>query len=62
MGTINLVATAKYYPLRFHVVTIMNQLSAGSGVYIPQLPFLLEVGGIACCFYLLSEVEGIQRN
>jgi len=43
MGTINLVATAKYYPLRFHVVTIMNQLSAGSGVYIPQLPFLLEI-------------------
>jgi len=43
MGTINLVATGKYYPLRFHVVSIMNQLAAGSGVYIPQLPFLLEI-------------------
>nr|CAG4641530.1 EOG090X02MG [Eurycercus lamellatus] len=43
IGTINLVPTGRYYPLRFQVVSIMNQLSADTGVYIPLLPFLLEI-------------------
>nr|SVE75009.1 EOG090X02MG [Daphnia dolichocephala] len=43
IGTINLVPTGKYYPLRFQIVNILNQLSAGTGTYIPVLPFLLEI-------------------
>nr|CAG4643792.1 EOG090X02MG [Lepidurus arcticus] len=42
-GTINLVPTAKYYPLRFHCVNILTQLTKQTGVFIPVLPFLVEV-------------------
>nr|SVE85380.1 EOG090X02MG [Daphnia pulicaria] len=43
IGTINLVPTGKYYPLRFQVVSILNQLSVDTGTYIPVLSFLLEI-------------------
>nr|SVE73441.1 EOG090X02MG [Daphnia atkinsoni] len=43
IGTINLVPTGKYYPLRFQIVSILNQLSADTGTYIPALSFLLEI-------------------
>nr|SVE74070.1 EOG090X02MG [Daphnia barbata] len=43
IGTINLVPTGKYYPLRFQIVSILNELSADTGTYIPVVPFLLEV-------------------
>nr|CAG4649164.1 EOG090X02MG [Scapholeberis mucronata]SVE93503.1 EOG090X02MG [Scapholeberis mucronata] len=43
IGTINLVPTGKYYPLRFQVANILNQLSSDTGIYIPVLPFLLEI-------------------
>nr|CAG4640698.1 EOG090X02MG [Eulimnadia texana] len=43
VGTINLVATARYYPLRFHLSSILGKLSADTGVFIPVLPFLTEI-------------------
>ncbi|CAG9817794.1 unnamed protein product [Phaedon cochleariae] len=43
IGTIKLVPTAQYYPLRFHVVQIMMDLAKETGVFIPVMPFLLEV-------------------
>lgn len=43
IGTIKLVPTAQYFPLRFHVVQILMDLSRDTGVFIPVLPFLLEV-------------------
>nr|CAG4638311.1 EOG090X02MG [Cyclestheria hislopi] len=43
IGTINLVPTGRYYPLRFHVASILNKLSVDTGVFIPVLPFLLEI-------------------
>ncbi|XP_057654661.1 nucleolar complex protein 2 homolog [Diorhabda carinulata] len=43
IGSIKLVPTAQYYPLRFHIVQILIDLSKDTGVFIPILPFLLEV-------------------
>lgn len=43
LGTIKLIPTAQYYPLRFHIVQILIDLSKDADVFIPVLPFLLEV-------------------
>ncbi|XP_071455687.1 nucleolar complex protein 2 [Hetaerina americana] len=43
IGTIKLIPSAQYYPLRFHIVKMLIQLSSETGVYIPVMPFLLEV-------------------
>ncbi|EFA07851.1 nucleolar complex protein 2 [Tribolium castaneum] len=43
LGVLKLVPTAQYYPLRFHVVKILMDLSRDTGVFIPILPFILEV-------------------
>ncbi|XP_066140122.1 nucleolar complex protein 2 [Euwallacea fornicatus] len=43
LGTIKLVPTAQCYPLRFHVVQILIDFTKETGVFIPVLPFLLEV-------------------
>ncbi|KAG5890176.1 hypothetical protein JTB14_014342 [Gonioctena quinquepunctata] len=43
LGTIKLVPTAQYYPLRFHVVQILMDLGKETGIFIPVLPFLLEI-------------------
>nr|CAI5851950.1 unnamed protein product [Callosobruchus analis] len=43
IGTLRLVPTAQYYPLRFHVVQVLMDLSKETGVFVPILPFLLEV-------------------
>lgn len=45
LGTMKLVPTAQYFPLRFHVVQILIDLSRDTGIFIPILPFLLEVSG-----------------
>ena len=44
-----LTPTARYFPLRFHCVKMMNTLSESTNTFIPVLPYLLEVG----CFIIL---------
>lgn len=43
LGTIKLVPTAQYYPLRFHVLQILIDFVRETNVFVPILPFLLEV-------------------
>ncbi|XP_034827771.1 nucleolar complex protein 2-like [Maniola hyperantus] len=42
-NTIKLVPTHQYYPLRFHCVEILMNLSKDTNTFIPVLPFLVEV-------------------
>ncbi|KAL3274218.1 hypothetical protein HHI36_015630 [Cryptolaemus montrouzieri] len=43
LGTLKLVPTAQYYPLRFHVTQILMELSRDVDVFIPVLPFIVDV-------------------
>lgn len=43
LGTITLIPTAQYYPLRFHITETLIEFSKSTSVYIPILPYLLEV-------------------
>ena len=42
-GTIKLNYTAKYYPLRFHLSSLLIQLSEQTGKFIPILPYYLDI-------------------
>ncbi|XP_025160764.1 LOW QUALITY PROTEIN: nucleolar complex protein 2 homolog [Harpegnathos saltator] len=41
--TLKVIPTAQYYPLRFHCVQMLIIISKETGMFIPVLPFLLEV-------------------
>ncbi|XP_001604471.2 nucleolar complex protein 2 homolog [Nasonia vitripennis] len=43
IGVIKLIPTAYYYPLRFHCVKMMINMSREANVFIPSLPFLVEI-------------------
>ena len=41
VGTVNLVSAAKYFPMRFHCVDLLNKLSAATGGTLIPVPALL---------------------
>lgn len=43
IGTVKLVPTAQYFPLRFHILQILIELSRDTNIFIPILPLLIEV-------------------
>ncbi|KAG7212851.1 hypothetical protein KM043_002205 [Ampulex compressa] len=43
IGTIKVIPTAQYYPLRFHCVEMLINISKETDIFVPILPFLLEV-------------------
>lgn len=43
VGTINLIPTAKYVPLRFHLIRSLMQISQETDNFIPTVPFILDV-------------------
>ncbi|XP_053687958.1 nucleolar complex protein 2 homolog [Sabethes cyaneus] len=42
-GVIKLIPSAQYFPLRFHCCRMLIELSARTRVFIPVLPFVVEV-------------------
>ncbi|XP_040166150.1 nucleolar complex protein 2 homolog [Anopheles arabiensis] len=43
IGVMKLIPSAQYFPLRFHCCRTLIQLNAKTNIYIPVLPFLVEV-------------------
>ncbi|KAB7507525.1 Nucleolar complex protein 2-like protein [Armadillidium nasatum] len=42
-GTLNLMKSPAYYPFTFHIVNILSEISEKTGIFIPVLPYLIEI-------------------
>lgn len=43
LGTIRLIPTTQYFPLRFYLIRSLLRLSQATGVYIPIVPLITEI-------------------
>ncbi|PSK33919.1 hypothetical protein C7M61_005112 [Candidozyma pseudohaemuli] len=43
LGTIRLIPTPQFFPLRFYLIRSLIRLSQNTGVYIPVFPLILEI-------------------
>ncbi|KAF5289731.1 hypothetical protein FQA39_LY03648, partial [Lamprigera yunnana] len=43
IGTMKLLPTTQYFPLRFQLIQTLTEFSKSTGIYIPVLPFIVEV-------------------
>lgn len=43
LGTMRLIPTAQFFPLRFYLIRSLIRLSQGTGVYIPIYPLISEI-------------------
>lgn len=43
LGTIRLIPTAQFYPLRFYLIRSLLRISQSTGVYIPIFPLISEI-------------------
>lgn len=41
-GTMKLIPSVSYFPLRFHCIAMLNSISASTGKFTPILPFIIE--------------------
>lgn len=43
LGTVRLIPTAQFFPLRFYLVRSLLRVQQGTGVYVPVFPLLAEI-------------------
>lgn len=54
LGALHLQPSARYYPLRLHVVRSLLELSAATHTFVPVAPYLLEVGCMTAALSVIN--------